>query len=102
MKELKLILLGESCFDREVINDMIKNSKQEIKEIENQISYIEKESKVNVLEYDNSKNILEKYKNFNNIYSVATIEEKKALVNELVDKVILRKDKLDIIFNLIY
>lgn len=99
-KELEMYFLGESLLTADVISSMIKKSESKIDEINNKIK--ESTIKLTTKKNNNSNitNIINKYKNFNAIYNSANIYKRKAMMEEIIDKVILDGDDIEIVLKL--
>ena len=81
------ILERESSMDKDILVGMITKTKGEIEALEGKIKLLEKEySEANkVISID--KELIEQYKNFRYVYSIADIKQKKLLLQEVVQKI---------------
>lgn len=99
-KEMENIFLGESNIDIEIINGLIKKLKEEKQEIENILNINMEELSKLKNKTSNAIYLLQKYKNFDDIYDNSNDLEKKFILQELIDKIILDNDKIYIDLNL--
>ncbi|CEN26827.1 recombinase family protein [Paraclostridium sordellii] len=99
-KELEKIFMGESNMDKETINSMIIKLKDEVREIEENLIILKNETQNIKIRNMNTYTILEKYKNFEFLYNKATLEEKKIILQEIINKVIVSEDDIEISLNI--
>lgn len=95
-KELEKIFMGESESNASVISNLITD-------LENKISELTKSYKQNKFEIENtkvdvefSKAIIDKYKKFYNLYEIADNKQKKLLLQEVVEQIIIDGEELRI------
>src|SRR5699024_4914917 len=88
-KEMENIFLGESNIDIEIINGLIKKLKDEKQEIENILNINMEELSKLKNKTSNAIYLLQKYKNFDDIYDNSNDLEKKFILQELIDKIII-------------
>lgn len=98
--ELEKIFMGESSMDKETINSMILKFKDEIKEME--VIIEEKKIELDMIKKKSMKtnHVLEKYKDFNRMYDLADKETRKNMLQEIIDKIIISDEKIEIKLNL--
>lgn len=102
IEELEKIFIGESKLDTDVVNTMVNKAKNKIKELQYEKSQIEIEVANLESKVVNSDNLFKKYKNFRTIYENADIKDKKLILGELVDRIIIdRGNKIIIELNLL-
>lgn len=98
--ELEKIFMGDSSMDKDTINSIIVKLKDEVKqiheEIQNKETEVESKTKKNIKSFK----ILEKYKDFEKIYDQAENYNKKMILQEIVDKIIIDEDKIEIKLNI--
>ena len=92
--------MGDSNVDKEIINNIIIKLKSDMKNIEEIVNFLK-----NQLDEANMKNIntsvlLDKYKNFEFIYDKATLMEKKTILQEIIDKIIISNEDIEICLNI--
>lgn len=97
--ELEKIFLEESDMSASVINNLITKLDEDITEAESELSFLQQKinkDKTCNLDIDS---IIYKYKKFNEIYTVASLQDKKRILREIIDKVIwsAEEDTLEII-----
>lgn len=92
--ELEKVFIGESNMSLDTLNNLINNLKNDTKELENSLKInINKLNEINVKKI-NAEALAEKYKNFEHIYNIASLQDKKKILQELIDKIIIREDEL--------
>ena len=86
--------------DMETVNTMILKLKNEIAELEKALE----DSKYELAELEakniNAEMLVEKYKDFQYIYEIAELNDKKKILQELIDKIIIDKTDIEIILNI--
>ncbi|RDY29778.1 recombinase family protein [Romboutsia weinsteinii] len=100
MNEIEKIFMGESNLDINIPSNMIKKMETEIEELENQM-----EVHQNELEYlgdttSNAMYLLDKYKDFEYIYDNSMNEERKVILQDLVNKIVINQDEINIQLNI--
>lgn len=93
-KELEKAFIGESNMDLETLNNLIKKLKVDINDLENKLETNNNQLKQINLKKLNAKSLAEKYKDFTYLYDIADLNDKKKILQELVDKVIIYEDQL--------
>lgn len=99
-KELEKIFLGESSMNMEVVNGLIQKLKCEIEELEVILSKDMEELNALKSVTLNAIYLLQKYKDFDDIYDNSNDLEKKNILQELIDRIIIDNDKISIDLNL--
>lgn len=99
-KELEKIFMGESSMDKETVNQIIISLKKEIEEKESLLIEIKDELTNLKLKNNNTYKILDKYKDFNYLYDRATDLEKKIILQEIIDKIIISEDNIEMKLNI--
>lgn len=99
-KELEKIFMGESSMDKETINNIVISLKKDIEEKENLLVRIKDDLTNLQLKNKNTYKIIDKYKDFNYLYDKATDLEKKIILQEIIDKVIISEDDIEIKLNI--
>lgn len=99
-KELERYFLGESSLTPDVISSMIKKSETKIKELNTQIKELNIKLTSNENNNSNITHIISKYKNFNVLYKSADILHRKAMMEEIIDKVVIDGNDIEIILKL--
>ena len=99
-KEMEKIFMGDSYMDKETINNMILKLKSDILNIENRVDMLKEElHKINVKNL-NTYTLLDKYKDFNFMYEKATNLEKKTMLQEIIDRIIINERDIEICLNI--
>lgn len=98
--EMEKIFMGESNMDKETINNMIIKLKKNVEEIEEKINMLLEQLQEIELKNMNTHIILDKYKNFNFMYENATLMEKKTILQEIIDKIIICEEDIEICLNI--
>lgn len=99
-KELEKIFMGESCMDKETINNIIISLKKDIEENESLLIKFKDDLNHLQLKNKNTYKLLDKYKDFNYLYDKATDLEKKIILQEIVDKIVINEDNIEIKLNI--
>lgn len=99
-KELEKIFMGESTSNIDVINNIIQKLNKEVSELNNKLSeYTDQLNKVNGAT-SNALYLLDKYKDFSYTFDMADNVERKAILQEIIDKIVITKDEINIQLNL--
>ena len=69
--------------------DRVSETQSKIVEQEKSIKQLEEELKIEKSKEENQHKLLDKFKNFKNIYDIGTDEQKKMALRELVDRIII-------------
>ena len=93
-RELEKAFIGESNMDLETLNSLIKKLKEDINDLENNLK--NKNNKLHEINLKkiNAEALTEKYKNFAYLYDIANKNNKKKILQELIDKIIIYQDDL--------
>ena len=86
--------------DKETVNNLILKLKKEITEIKEKLNLLNSELNKISLKEINKKALAEKYKDFEYIYNIASIEDKKVMLQEIIDKIIIDGEIVDIRLNI--
>ena len=86
---LDKIFRGEIKFDLQQMLDRVSETQAKIVEQEKSIKQLEEELKIEKSKEENQHKLLDKFKNFKNIYDIGTDEQKKMALRELVDRIII-------------
>ena len=97
---LENIFNGTLDLDIKIINDKIKGLQGDIITIETELNEFKDKLKTKELEQTKKYTLKEKYKDFGYIYDIASDEKKKAILNELVDKIVIDNNDIEIKLNL--
>lgn len=99
-KELENIFAGESNANMDIISGIINSLKLEVKEMEDKLNTYEVElQNLN----DNTSNcmfLLDKYKDFDYIFDKANNEEKKLILQQLINRIVITEDEIRINLNI--
>ena len=91
-KELEKVFAGESDMSLDTLNNLINTLKIDIEQLENDLKINnDKLSQINIKKI-NSKDLADKYKNFTYLYNIASIEDKKKILQELIDKIVIYQE----------
>ena len=91
--ELEKVFLGESNVDIEIVNKMVSNAKDRIEELQKEISNTKIELKEVEVKENKGKNILNNFANFKEIYYKVSVKDKKKILSEIVEKVVVDENK---------
>lgn len=86
---LENIFNGTLDIDIHIVSNKIKNIQNEIIELESKLNELNTELHQKELDQLNKNRLLDKYKDFKYLWSIAEDEAKKAIMQELVDKIII-------------
>ncbi len=98
--EMEKIFMGDSNMDKETINSIIIKLKSDIQETEERIDLLKEQLHQINIKNMNTYTLLEKYKDFEFIYNRATLMEKKTILQEIIDKVIISNEDIEICLNI--
>lgn len=96
--ELEKIFAGESTMDMGIVNNMVLRLDKEIQALEAEIKDIPRQ--LDEIKKKNTmvQSIVNQYKSFANVYQKAELAEKKRLLQEVVEKIIMHEnDKIEIV-----
>ncbi|MDM0859533.1 recombinase family protein [Clostridium perfringens] len=95
-KELINIFSGDSNLDKSIIMEMLVNTKEEFKNLKTQLD--EYNRRLNEFSINNNinKELIDKYKKFNNTYEIADGNQKKLLLQSVVEKITFYGDEIKI------
>jgi len=95
--ELEKVFLGESTMDSTVISHLITKLNDDISKLESEINLKQIEISRNSIDKIDIESILCKYRDFNKNYLASSLQLKKKLLKEIIDRVIWsEEDGLDI------
>ena len=98
---LEKAFMGELDADVSVLSNKIKQIQNDIVQLELYIKELDTELHKKEIENMNKNRLISKYKDFDYLYSVATIQQKKSILQELIEKVVINeKDDVNIILNI--
>lgn len=97
---LESVFNGTLDLDIKIINDKIKSIQNDIISIETELNEFKDRLKTKELEQTKKYVLKEKYKDFGYIWDIASDEKKKAILNELIDKIIIDNNDIEIKLNL--
>lgn len=97
---LELILMGESTVDMNTISGMIVKFENEILGLKENLDRLKFELKQKQDQTINSERLIEKYRDFEYVYEIAELSDKKVMLQELIDKVIIDGKDIEIILNI--
>lgn len=98
--EMEKIFMGDSNMDKETINSIIIKLKSDIQETEERIDLLKEQLHEINIKNMNTYTLLEKYKDFEFIYNRATLMEKKTILQEVIDKIIISNEDIEICLNI--
>lgn len=98
--EIEKIFLGESNSDITIINGLIDKLKSEIEELEIKLKIYSKELEELKMTTSTAIYLLDKYKDFEFIYNKSNNEERKFMLQELIEKIVISVDEIRIQLNL--
>lgn len=100
MKLIEKILLEESTMDINIPNDMIINLRAEIKELEEQLEIKQNELNELTNKTSNVLYLVDKYKDFEYLFDNSDNIKKKAILQELIDSIVIENGDINIKLNL--
>ena len=100
MKLIEKILLEESTMDINIPNDMIINLRAEIKELEEQLEIKQNELNELTNKTSNVLYLVDKYKDFEYLFDNSDNLKKKAILQELIDSIVIENGDINIKLNL--
>jgi RNA polymerase-binding transcription factor DksA len=78
---------------------MINKIQDEIKDLENQAKDCKEELKKLENATSNAMYLLDRYSNFEEVYDLATNEEKKAILQDVINRIVISKSEINIQLN---
>lgn len=100
MKLIEKIFMEESDVDINIPTDMVKNLKIEVNQLEEQLEKYHKELEQVKNTTSNAMYLLDKYKDFEYLFNNANNEKKKVILQELIEKIVITDDSINIQLNL--
>lgn len=100
MHVIEKIFMEESNVDINIPSNMIKKLNIEIKELEEKLEVYKQELKTLKNTTSNALYLLDKYKDFENLFEKSNNEKKKIILQELIEKVVITSDEINIQLNL--
>lgn len=100
MNIIEKILMEESDVDINIPSNMIKKLNTEIKELEKQLDIYNQELEILKNTTSNALYLLDKYKDFENLFEKSNNEKKKVILQELIEKIVITSDEINIQLNL--
>lgn len=100
MKLIEKIFMEESDVDINIPTDMVKNLKIEVSQLEEQLDIYRKELEEVKNTTSNAMYLLDKYKDFEYLFNNANNEKKKVILQELIEKIVITEDSINIQLNL--
>ncbi|HSQ88906.1 recombinase family protein [Romboutsia sp.] len=97
--EMEKIFIGESSMDIEIINNLIQKLTKEVLELKEQLDKNKYNLEILEKSTPNALYILEKYKKFDYLYDNANNLEKKKILQELINRIVIGSDKIDLELN---
>ncbi|KPI48377.1 recombinase family protein [Clostridioides difficile] len=100
MNEVEKIFMGDSNIDISIPSNMIKKLEIEIEELKNQLEGYNKELQDLKNTTSNAMYLLDKYKDFEYSFDNAIDEERKVMLQDLVNKIVISQDEVNIQLNI--
>ena len=100
MNEIEKIFMEESNIDINIPSNMIKKLNIEIKELEEQLEVYMQELEILKNTTSNALYLLDKYKDFENLFEKSNNEKKKVILQELIEKIVITSNEINIQLNL--
>lgn len=101
-EEVVKALIGESKFSEDILNELIEKKQEEINKAEKTLKNIQIEIKELENEMNNMKNFSEEIINWNDKFDNLDIEDQRRLLSEVLDKVVVYKDRIELNFDIRY
>lgn len=97
------MLMGESSFESEQLSTLLKNIQAEINETVQKIETLDSEVAEKKASIDNIRPQYESFRTWAEEYDKCTVEQKKMIISQLVDRIEVCKGyKINIVFNMTY
>ena len=102
-QEILKVLMGESCFESEQLSTLLKNIQAEINVTVQKIETLDSEVAEKKASIDNIRPQYESFRTWAEEYDKCTVEQKKMIISQLVDRIEVCKGyKINIVFNMTY
>ena len=102
-QEILKVLMGESSFESEQLSTLLKNIQAEINETVQKIETLDSEVAEKKASVDNIRPQYESFRTWAEEYDKCTVEQKKMIISQLVDRIEVCKGyKINIVFNMTY
>lgn len=99
-KEIAKSLSGQGKFTPDMLSEAIKMTQEDALNLEIDLKKLQEQKNQQYKNMSNYSNIEDYYNNWINKYQEASIENKRLLINSIVEKVIIYKDNIEISFRL--
>lgn len=97
---IEKIFMEESNVDIDIPSNIIKKLNIEIKELKDKLKEHNKELEILKNTTSNALYLLDKYKDFENLFEKSNNEKKKIILQELIEKIVITSDEINIQLNL--
>lgn len=99
-KALENIFNGTLDIDIHIVNNKIKSIQNEIIDLEGEFNSLSNKLQQKEVEQMNKNRLLNKYKDFKYLWNIANDEDKKAIAQELINRIIIEEDNIEIKLNI--
>lgn len=102
-QEILKSLMGESGFTSEQLSTLLNNIQAQMNEIAEKIDTLESEVAEKKTSIKNIKPLYDSFKSWAEEYDKCTVEQKKMIISQLVDRIEVRKGyKINMVYNMTY
>lgn len=101
-EEVVKSLTGESKFSGDILNELIEKKQNEIVKTQNSLTNIIKEIKQLEIEMKDMENFNDEIINWNEKFDNLDIEEQRRLLLDVLDKIVVYKDRIELKFDIRY
>ena len=102
-QEILKVLMGESDFESEQLSSLLKDVQRQIDDTNERIETLVSEAESKKASINNICSLYENFKGWAEEYDKCTVEQKKMIISQLVDRIEVRKGyKINMVFNVTY
>ena len=102
-QEILKVLMGESDFESDQLSSLLKDVQRQINDTKTQIETLESEAANKKASMSNFRSLYENFKGWAEEYENCTVEQKKMIISQLVDRIEVRKGyRINMVFNMTY
>ncbi|ACJ34738.1 MULTISPECIES: hypothetical protein [Anoxybacillus] len=94
------IIMGESLFDAKVVNDLINQKENELRELEESINKAKLDLESKKVELSEMEELQRYIPVWREVFEKASVEKKKMMLSTVIDKIVVFIDRVEITFKI--
>ncbi len=92
--------MGESLFDAKVVNDLINQKENELRELEESINKAKLDLESKKVELSEMEKLQRYIPVWREVFEKASVEKKKMMLSTVIDKIVVFRDRVEITFKI--